>query len=1060
MKIKNDTYYQIHSFDIHKYNIDGADCCRDDSEKSPAAAKNGKDTYDQRNDLACIGAGLNGRISAYIHFGWKNATDYIETMDVWAEFDRPFVLDDDRTIVEYTMLFDTNTTYKIVPPGGVAVYHANGGSGEMPTQVFLLGEEQALSGCGFGLPPGAAAFTGWNTAPDGSGTAYVPGQTLTPETRASFYLDLYAQWETLDWAEESGGDSPETAYLIQSAEQFDLLAQRVSSGQDYAGKHFRLTRDISVRTAVGNPSGRVRSFRGTFDGCGHDLEIDYDSGNQATAPFRCVDGAVIRNLRTKGRIAAGGKYAAGIVGRASGTTVVSNCLSSVEIASTVSGEGSHGGIVGRVSGGTTRIVGCVFEGKMLGGTTTHWGGFVGTVESGAAAEVVDGLFAPAEVTAGTAGSQTFACAANPDAVTLRNAIYARCADALATGQGRMGRSISLSGGAKFVGEERAYDTSSLMAVGDSVLCFFRKNNYYRYVYGGVGQTVALDYKPPAPRHEFAGFVATCGEEDVTATAIDGSMLTVPDADVAVSAAYLRILTPWETLQMQLDSGGTVVLTNDVAAADDESSLMVTNAVALDLNGHTITGINEKAVVLVAEGGHLTLTNSAAGGGSPVCPPGAITGGYRGVFVDWGGTFTLSGGAISDNKAGDGGGVYVADEGVFTMAGGAISGNVAEGEGGGVFVEDGGVFTMTGGTISDNVADDEGGGVFVEDGAVFTMTGGTISDNVANGSGGGVYVEISGTFKMEGGEISANSASYGGGMYVEEYGTFTLSGGVIRDNCAKWMGGGVYLDAAEMTVSGSPVISGNDTLDEDASNVCMPDGASIILAGLTAGASIGVSTESIPAWFATGATADDAAYFFSDEFGDAPDLIRIRAREFDDTWYLVLEKNYPAYLDDAYDFVIENYESWTAKYGPDTNGTHEAHFLLNIDPATPIPEGAALLKVTDFRIERGILYMELGSDVADLTARTFWGGEVGLNGTECLCNGFFVLRSGGDLSNTAGWGELDATVYPGENGRVVVVYPLNALLPYDEENDQPGPVPPSWYFLPTISIQPPGYYFPQ
>jgi hypothetical protein len=35
----------------------------DDSEKSPAAAKNGKDTYDQRNDLACIGAGLNRGLS-------------------------------------------------------------------------------------------------------------------------------------------------------------------------------------------------------------------------------------------------------------------------------------------------------------------------------------------------------------------------------------------------------------------------------------------------------------------------------------------------------------------------------------------------------------------------------------------------------------------------------------------------------------------------------------------------------------------------------------------------------------------------------------------------------------------------------------------------------------------------------------------------------------------------------------------------------------------------------------------------------------------------------------
>jgi hypothetical protein len=61
----------------------------------------------------------------------------------------------------------------------------------------------------------------------------------------------------------------------------------------------------------------------------------------------------------------------------------------------------------------------------------------------------------------------------------------------------------------------------------------------------------------------------------------------------------------------------------------------------------------------------------------------------------GGAFTMRGGNITGNSAGEGGGVYVADTGEFTMAGGNIAGNSAD-AGGGVY--NNGSFTMGGDAV--------------------------------------------------------------------------------------------------------------------------------------------------------------------------------------------------------------------------------------------------------------------------------------------------------------------------------------------------------------------------
>ena len=151
----------------------------------------------------------------------------------------------------------------------------------------------------------------------------------------------------------------------------------------------------------------------------------------------------------------------------------------------------------------------------------------------------------------------------------------------------------------------------------------------------------------------------------------------------------------------------------------------------------------------------------------------------------GGTFNMYGGNISNNKAPHNGGVFVNGGGEFNMRGKAsISDNEATSDGtynccgGGVRV-DNGTFNMSGGSISGNKASSThscyGGGVYVGLNGTFHMSGtASIINNQAQ-CGGGVYVN--GEFNMNGGSITGNKAPYNGGGVFVSNGTFAMSGTV-------------------------------------------------------------------------------------------------------------------------------------------------------------------------------------------------------------------------------------------------------------------------------------------
>ena len=242
----------------------------------------------------------------------------------------------------------------------------------------------------------------WNTDANGTGTAYAPDATLALSADA---LVLFPQWDKMPKALPGEGteDSP---YIIASADDWNALATNIayfnSSFNGYQGKHIRLDADISVTTMVGtgdNANSNPNTFRGTFDGGGKTLTVNYDGGATLnTAPFRYVDGATIQNLKVAGSITSSRAYGAGIVGSVIGaTTTIRNCCVSATVNCTYSGSSSTSGFVGLVeTGATINIEGCAFTGSLTGSNANYCAGFVaykvGTIT------IKDCLFAPTELT--------------------------------------------------------------------------------------------------------------------------------------------------------------------------------------------------------------------------------------------------------------------------------------------------------------------------------------------------------------------------------------------------------------------------------------------------------------------------------------------------------------------------------------------------------------------------------------------------------------------------------------------------------------------------------------
>ena len=202
-----------------------------------------------------------------------------------------------------------------------------------------------------------------------------------------------------------------TTYTIYDAAGWNIFCDCLNDNEThnrFSGKTVRLGADITVSRMAG---ASQHDFCGTFDGQEHTLTFNYGtSGSYASdeyaAPFHYVSNvgstvAAFRNLHVAGDIYTSAKYAAGLIAQHWGTVNVENCRVSTVIHSSVSGDGTHGGIEA-VNIGVLNITGTVFDGKLLTTTTNgtdNCGGFVGW-HNGGTTNISNSLYAPAAIATG------------------------------------------------------------------------------------------------------------------------------------------------------------------------------------------------------------------------------------------------------------------------------------------------------------------------------------------------------------------------------------------------------------------------------------------------------------------------------------------------------------------------------------------------------------------------------------------------------------------------------------------------------------------------------------
>lgn len=223
--------------------------------------------------------------------------------------------------------------------------------------------------------------------------------------------------------------------LISNKSDWDAFADAVNGGETFEGKTVMLASDFDnslepVTKMVGTYNSTFYPFKGTFDGNGRTLTVGIDKTSTYTAPFYCIIGATIKNLRVAGDIASDQKYMAGLVGRVNdGTVNIQNCEVSATLTTKYNTANStmNGGIVGVVMGGTVTVSNCLFSGKMLKDASINVAhqynaGIVGYAYQGATT-VSHCLFAPTEITMSATNSQAIAVKTTGSNLTITSCYY-------------------------------------------------------------------------------------------------------------------------------------------------------------------------------------------------------------------------------------------------------------------------------------------------------------------------------------------------------------------------------------------------------------------------------------------------------------------------------------------------------------------------------------------------------------------------------------------------------------------------------------------------------------
>ena len=201
---------------------------------------------------------------------------------------------------------------------------------------------------------------------------YIDGSLSAEEIQA---IDLKTEIDLFP-TEEDG------YYLLSTPKDFFVFSRMVGAG--FSDINAKLMADIDLRESeysdamIGTEQAQ---FAGTFDGQGHTVSYSYTVNDNYGGLFRFTNEATVRNLRIEGDAIVTGIHFGALTGYASGTTLIENVITNVNITGDRGGVTGDGGMFGRLEGDVT-FNNCATLGQMGNPGSSMYCGFVAFAGSG------------------------------------------------------------------------------------------------------------------------------------------------------------------------------------------------------------------------------------------------------------------------------------------------------------------------------------------------------------------------------------------------------------------------------------------------------------------------------------------------------------------------------------------------------------------------------------------------------------------------------------------------------------------------------------------------------
>ena len=210
-------------------------------------------------------------------------------------------------------------------------------------------------------------------------------------------------------------------YIIRNDAEWTIFVNEVQSAQGNKDVNAILDADLTIpSTSYVGLDGWP--YRGTFDGNGHTLTVDYNNTYQYTALFPVVkDVTTIKNLHVKGSVMSTQKFTSGIVGyvRAGTTLTFEGCQVSAKVYSSINGDATNGGFVALGLDNTNiTLNNCKFDGIFEGTLCYANGGMVGYTTGNVT--IKNCFFDPAQINTKTDYCNTWVRYGGSNGQTLTN----------------------------------------------------------------------------------------------------------------------------------------------------------------------------------------------------------------------------------------------------------------------------------------------------------------------------------------------------------------------------------------------------------------------------------------------------------------------------------------------------------------------------------------------------------------------------------------------------------------------------------------------------------------